>query len=118
MPVTRCKLRKQSGDARRAEQNVFPNSVDVFVCDIGIVAFDVHLDDGFGTKMFISVCSDTTFANGTEEKVWKCHWQEKPSSIFVWIFFNSLHGLSMSLSLIGLVIRQCGFGFLACWNGA
>ena len=78
MPVTRCKLRKQSGDARRAEKNVFPNAVNVLVCDIWIVAFDVHLDDGFGTKMFISVSSDTTFANGTEEKMWECHWQEKP----------------------------------------
>ena len=78
MPVACCELGEQTGDARRAEQNVFPDVVDVLAGDIGIVALDVHLDDGCSPEMFLSVFSNATLAHAAEEKMWKRDWQEKP----------------------------------------
>ena len=44
--IAGSELRQQFSDRWRALENIAPDLLNMNVCDVWIIAFDVHLDDG------------------------------------------------------------------------
>jgi hypothetical protein len=67
--IASSELCKEACDGWRTPEDCSPHLVDVSRCDVWIVALDIHLDDGPGSKMPFSMTVNRTLRNSSKQKL-------------------------------------------------